>query len=69
MSSINEVPQTERWLTKKQLADHFQFSTKWVDRRILEGLPHARFGRQKRFRISNCEAWLSAMAASEMAVV
>ena len=68
MTSINEVIQNEGWLTKTQIANYFQFSTKWVDRRIQEGLPHAKFGGHKRFRISECESWLTQISSSEMAV-
>ena len=48
----------EAWVTKKELATHFRFSTRWVELRVCEGLPHVQFGAQKRFRISECETWL-----------
>jgi len=55
----------EAWLSKKQLANHFSFSTRWVEKRVCEGLPHAQFGAQKRFRISECEMWLLERSASD----
>jgi excisionase family DNA binding protein len=48
----------EGWLTKQQLAAHLGYSTRWVEYRIHEGMPHERFGRRMRFRASEVEAWL-----------
>lgn len=48
----------EAWVTKKELATRFKFSTRWVELRVCDGLPYAQFGTQKRFRISECETWL-----------
>jgi predicted DNA-binding transcriptional regulator AlpA len=49
---------TERWLTKRQIAEHFGFTTRWVELRMREGLPSIRLGNRRRFRLSEVEAWL-----------
>lgn len=51
--------QWEPWVTKQQVANHFQFSTRWVEMRVVEGLPHRQFGSRKRFRLSEVERWLA----------
>jgi len=51
-------PQLERWLTTQEVADYFGFSTKWVQRRVKEGMPHARLGGRLRFKVTLVEAWL-----------
>lgn len=48
----------EAWLSKRDLARAFGFSTRWVDRRVAEGMPCARFGARLRFQRGPCEAWL-----------
>lgn len=55
---IARQPNLERWLTCQDLADHLGFSTKWVQRRIKEGMPHTRMGGRLRFKASLVEAWL-----------
>ena len=50
----------EPWLSKKQIADHFGFSVRWVEYRVAEGMPHTVIGGRLRFRVSECEAWLLA---------
>lgn len=51
-------PEIERWFTTQEIADHFGFSTKWVLRRVKEGMPHARIGARLRFKVSQAEPWL-----------
>lgn len=51
-------PNLERWLTTQELAEHLGFSTKWVQRRVKEGMPHARLGGRLRFKATLVEAWL-----------
>jgi len=58
------TPEREGWSTKKELADHLRFSTRWVEKKVAEGLPHGQFGSQKRFRISECETWLQERSTS-----
>lgn len=51
-------PHNERWLTTQELATYFGFSTKWVQRRVKEEMPHTRIGSRLRFKISQVEPWL-----------
>ena len=51
-------PNLERWLTTQEIADHLGFSTKWVQRKVKEGLPHERLGGRLRFKATIVEAWL-----------
>jgi hypothetical protein len=49
----------EPWVTKKQLARHLNYSTRWIEQRQREGVPHRRDGNGHcRYRISEAEAWL-----------
>lgn len=48
----------EPWLSKQQIADYLQYSVRWVELRVREGMPCQRFGSRLRFRISEVEAWL-----------
>lgn len=52
----------ERWLTKRQIAEHFGFTTRWVELRMREGLPSIRIGNRRRYRLSQVEAWLVSSA-------
>ena len=58
---------TEPWMTKPQLAAHLGFSTRWVEYRVAEGMPHARFGGRLRFQASAVEDWLSRQPRKETA--
>jgi len=51
-------PNLEPWLTTQQLADHLGFSTKWVQRKVKDGMPSERFGSRLRFKATVVEAWL-----------
>jgi hypothetical protein len=48
----------EPLLTKKQLALHFGFSTRWVELRVREGMPSRLIGNRRRFRLSEVHSWL-----------
>lgn len=48
----------EQWLSKQQIADHLGFSTRWVEKRVNDGMPHMRMGGRLRFQVSVVEAWL-----------
>jgi hypothetical protein len=58
MNVVTLRPRTEPWVTKRQVAAHFGFSTRWVELRIRDGLPSRMFGGRRRFRLSEVEAWL-----------
>lgn len=51
---------TERWVDKKELADHLGVSETWIERRYKMGLPHFKDpgSRLVRFRISEVEEWM-----------
>lgn len=49
---------SEPWLSKRQIAAHFGFSTRWVELRVRKGMPSQLIGGHRRFRISECEAWI-----------
>ena len=51
-------PGVEPWLAKRQLAAHLGFTTRWVELRVAEGMPHERWGGRLRVRISEVEPWL-----------
>lgn len=46
----------ERWLSKRDLAEHFRFSPRWVERRMAEGMPSRLIGGQRRFLLTDVEA-------------
>jgi predicted DNA-binding transcriptional regulator AlpA len=48
----------EPWLSKRQLAHHLGFSTRWVELKVREGMPSHRWANRLRFRVSEVEAWL-----------
>jgi hypothetical protein len=52
---------TEPWLKKKQIAEHYGRSTRWVERQMHEGMPHRKSSPAAwpMFRLSECDAWLS----------
>jgi phage terminase Nu1 subunit (DNA packaging protein) len=55
------VPEPERYLTRKQLAEHMGVSVATIDRWVGEGLPSETWGiRARRFRPSLAIAWARA---------
>lgn len=50
-------------LSKRQLAERFGYTTRWVELRMREGMPSRMVGAQRRFRLSECEQWLKKGAA------
>jgi hypothetical protein len=51
-------PKPEPWLSKKEDALHYGFSTRWVEYRLAEGMPHRKIGGAIRFQLSEVDAWL-----------
>jgi hypothetical protein len=49
---------SEPWLSKRQVADHFGRSTRWVELRVREGLPSRMIGGRRGFRLSEVESWV-----------
>jgi hypothetical protein len=52
----------EPWVTKRQVAAHLGFSTRWVELPVREGMPSKLVGGHRRFRLSEVEAWIEGMA-------
>lgn len=48
----------EPWLTKRQLAEYLAVSTRWIDDRRAQGMPHRAIAGANKFRISEVEPWL-----------
>lgn len=51
-------PGSEPWLSKRQVAGHFGYSTRWVELRVKDGMPSQMIGGHRKFRLSECELWL-----------
>jgi hypothetical protein len=47
----------EPWLSKRQVAAHYGYSTRWVELRMREGMPSHVRGGQRRFLLSEVETW------------
>jgi excisionase family DNA binding protein len=52
----------ERALTVQELAEALGMSERWIAYRVREGMPSRRYGRARRFRLSEVEAWLQRRA-------
>lgn len=62
MGIVIPFPRRTDWepeLSKRQVAQRFGFSTRWVELRVREGMPSRMRGSQRRFLLSECEAWLA----------
>ena len=62
MGTVIPFPRRTDWepeLSKRQVAQWFGFSTRWVELRVREGMPSRMRGSQRRFLLSECEAWLA----------
>jgi hypothetical protein len=49
----------ERWLSQKELSQHFGCSVRTVLTWQKQGMPHITAGSHPRYRASECEAWLA----------
>ena len=62
MGIVIPFPRRTDWepeLSKRQVAQWFGFSTRWVELRMREGMPSRLRGNQRRFLLSECKAWLA----------
>lgn len=57
-------PGLERVLSVRELADVLGMSERWVAYQVRAGMPSYKFGRARRFRLSEVERWLSKEEAS-----
>ena len=55
-STLSILP--ERWLSKREVADHYGFSVRWVEIQIGRGMPSRMIGGQRRLRLSEVDGWL-----------
>ena len=55
---------TEPWRNKRQIAEHFGRSTRWVELRMLDGMPYRKEHPTAwpMFRLSEVDAWMAARA-------
>lgn len=62
MGIVIPFPRRSDWepeLSKRQLAQRLGYSTRWVELRVREGMPSTLKGNQRRFLLSETEAWLA----------
>jgi predicted DNA-binding transcriptional regulator AlpA len=60
MSTITD--NRERWVSKREVAEHFGFATRTVNRWLAAGCPSRVMSNVRRFRISEVDAWLAEQA-------
>ncbi len=53
----------ERWRSKREIAGHYGFTIRWVERQVAKGMPNRLIGGQRRFQISQVDRWLDATYA------
>jgi predicted DNA-binding transcriptional regulator AlpA len=62
MGIVIPFPRRSDWepkLSKRQLAQVKGFTTRWVELRVREGMPSYIEGNQRRFVLSEVDAWLA----------
>ena len=52
------VRSSERFSTKREVADHLGFSPRWVELQVAKGMPSHKWGGRRRFKLSKVERWL-----------
>jgi hypothetical protein len=48
----------ERWRDKHGIAEHFACGIRWIEARMVEGMPHTYIAGRAKFRVSEVEPWL-----------
>jgi hypothetical protein len=71
-ATIVPFPTThEPWLSKGQIAAYYGRTTRWVEPRVREGMPHRKDGGSRyartMFRLSDMEAWMASRAGDTVA--
>lgn len=56
--TVPAVERPEGYISKQALADHYEMSTRWVEQRMSEGLPHGHMDGRARFVLSDADEWL-----------
>ena len=54
----NDASLGERWITKRELAEHLRVTPRFIELQQRLGLPVLRMGALNRYRVSEVEAWL-----------
>ena len=62
-TTTTNIPQVspilpEPWLTRRQIAKHYAFLTRWVERQTAAGMPGRRIGGERRYKFSEVDEWL-----------
>jgi excisionase family DNA binding protein len=59
------VANDEPWITTEEAAAWLSKPPSWLQNNVVRlGIPHAKCGRQYRFRRSDLDAWMQAQAAA-----
>lgn len=48
----------EPWRDKRGLARHYACSVRWIEARMVEGMPHTYIAGRAKFKASRTESWL-----------
>jgi hypothetical protein len=51
-------PEPESYRDKAGIAAHYAMSTRWVEHRMQNGMPHSHVDGRARFRLSEVERWM-----------
>jgi hypothetical protein len=57
MNAVTTPGQLERWRTKREVAEHYGYSIRWVELMVARGMPSTLIGGQRRFRLSETDRW------------
>lgn len=57
----------EHFVSRKQLAQYYGFSLRWVSLRTAEGMPSQMFGNRRRYLLSETNAWLAEQEKGKVA--
>lgn len=57
---MSNVASLEKWLDKRELADHLGCSVRWIDYRLASGMPHSIIAGRVKMKVSVVEPWLEA---------
>lgn len=57
---MNDIKTPEPFVTKREVAQHIQQTTRTVENWMMKGLPHYKLGRRRtRFKINEVDAFLA----------
>ncbi len=67
--AADPLPELAPRISKQALADHYEMSTRWVEQRMSEGLPHEHMDGRARFVLNEADAWLRERGHLKVAAV